>query len=153
MNLLMTTVEGFGGHAIALGLAGIGSAIGTSTAAMGAIGMWNKYVVEKKKLPPVALALVGLPLSQIIYGMIFMNALIGANLSPESYGHQMILSLCVGLVIGTSAILQGKTGAKACMNLANDPKAGVGMYIAVMGIVETVALLAMVFGMGAIPQV
>lgn len=152
MSLIETTVQGFGGHAIALGIAGIGSAIGTGTAAMGAIGMWNKYIVEKKKLPPVALALVGLPLSQIIYGMIFMNSLKGANLDPSSYGNQLILSLFVGMAIAASAILQGKTGAKACMNLANDSKTGVGMYIAVMGIIETVALLAMVFGMGAIPQ-
>jgi hypothetical protein len=28
---------------------------------------------ENKKLPPVALAMVGMPLSQVIYGMIFSN--------------------------------------------------------------------------------
>lgn len=155
MNLgiiLTTMVEGFGGHGIALGIAGIGSAIGTGYAAMGAVGMWKTYLSkEGKKLPAGALALVGLPLSQVIYGMIFMNKLIEANLDPSSYGHQMILSLFVGVAMATSAIMQGKTGAKACSNLVEDPKAGFGMYIAAMGIIETVALLAMVFGMGAIP--
>ncbi|MBS2210186.1 hypothetical protein KEM09_02170 [Carboxylicivirga mesophila] len=152
MTLLTTVVNGFGGHAIALGIAGVGSAIGTGIAAMGAMGLWKQSIKDKKKLPALALAMVGMPLSQVIYGMIFMNALIGANLNPDSYMNQMIFALFVGIAIAASAIMQGRAGAAACSNLAVDDKQGAGMYIAAMGVIETVALLAMVFGMGAIPS-
>lgn len=148
---LLTVVNGFGGHAIALGIAGVGSAIGTGIAAMGAMGLWKQSIKDKKKLPALALAMVGMPLSQVIYGMIFMNSLIGANLNPDSYMNQMIFALFVGIAIAASAIMQGRAGAAACSNLAVDDKQGAGMYIAAMGVIETVALLAMVFGMGAIP--
>ncbi|MCG8580477.1 MAG: hypothetical protein MI866_11195 [Bacteroidales bacterium] len=148
---LLTVVNGFGGHAIALGIAGVGSAIGTGIAAMGAMGLWKQSIKDKKKLPALALAMVGMPLSQVIYGMIFMNSLIGANLNPDSYTNQMIFALFVGIAIAASAIMQGRAGAAACSNLAVDDKQGAGMYIAAMGVIETVALLAMVFGMGGIP--
>lgn len=150
-TILATTVTGFGGHAIALGIAGIGSALGTGIAAMGAIGLWKQSIKDKKKLPPIALAMVGMPLSQVIYGMIFMNSLISANISPDAYFNQMLMAFFVGISIAASAIIQGKVGAAACANLAIDDKQGSGMYIASMGIIETVALLTMVFGMGAIP--
>ncbi|RKD90349.1 V-type ATP synthase subunit K [Mangrovibacterium diazotrophicum] len=149
--ILSTVVTGFGGHAIALGIAGVGSAIGTGIAAQGAMGLWKQSIKEKKKLPSLALAMVGMPLSQVIYGMIFMNSLQGANLNPDSYLNQMIFAFCVGLAIAASAVMQGKAGAAACSNLAVDDKQGAGMYIAAMGVIETVALLSMVFGMGAIP--
>jgi len=148
---LLTVVNGFGGHAIALGIAGVGSAIGTGIAAMGAMGLWKQSIKDKKKLPALALAMVGMPLSQVIYGMIFMNSLIGADLNPDSYMNQMIFALFVGIAIAASAIMQGRAGAAACSNLAVDDKQGAGMYIAAMGVIETVALLAMVFGMGGIP--
>ncbi|MBS2097276.1 hypothetical protein [Carboxylicivirga linearis] len=148
---LLTVVNGFGGHAIALGIAGVGSAIGTGIAAMGAMGLWKQSIKDKKKLPSLALAMVGMPLSQVIYGMIFMNSLMGADLNPDSYMNQMVFALFVGIAIAASAIMQGKAGAAACSNLAVDDKQGAGMYIAAMGIIETVALLAMVFGMGGIP--
>ena len=148
---LLTIVNGFGGHAIALGIAGVGSAIGTGIAAMGAMGLWKQSIKDKKKLPALALAMVGMPLSQVIYGMIFMNSLIGANLNPDSYTNQMVFALFVGIAIAASAIMQGRAGAAACSNLAVDDKQGAGMYIAAMGVIETVALLAMVFGMGGIP--
>lgn len=151
LAVLLTVVEGLGGHSIAMGIAGVGSALGAGYAAFGALGLWKQSIKDNKKLPPVALAMVGMPLSQIIYGMIFSNALASANLNPDSYLNQMILSLFVGVAIAASALFQGKVGAAACANLAVDSKQGVGMYIAAMGILETVALLAMVFGMGAIP--
>ncbi len=151
--LLSATVTGFGDHAIALGIAGVGSAVGTGIAAFGAMGLWKQSIKDKKRLPPLALAMVGMPLSQVIYGMIFMNAMIAANLSPESYPNQMIWGFFIGIALAASAIMQGKAGAAACSNLAVDNKQGTGMYIAAMGIIETVALLAMVFGMGGIPSV
>ncbi|WP_159517916.1 V-type ATP synthase subunit K [uncultured Sunxiuqinia sp.] len=150
-TILTTVVTGFGGHAIALGIAGVGSAIGTGVAGMGALGLWKQAIKDNKKLPPLALAMVGMPLSQVIYGMIFMNSMIDANLNPDSYVNQMIWAFFIGIAIAASAIMQGRVGAAACANLAVNEKQGAGMYIAAMGIIETVALLAMVFGMGGIP--
>lgn len=149
--ILSTIVTGFGGHAITLGIGGVGSAIGTGLAAMGALGLWKQSIKEKKKLPSLALVMVGMPLSQVIYAMIFMNTMIAADLNPDSYTNQMIWSFVVGIAIAASAIMQGKVGAAACANMAVDSSQGSGMYIAAMGIIETVALLAMVFGMGGIP--
>ncbi|MFW6369838.1 MAG: V-type ATP synthase subunit K [Bacteroidota bacterium] len=154
--MILATILGplsFGSHAITVGLGGLGSAIGTGIAASGAIGLWKQSIKENKKLPPLALAMVGMPLSQIIYGMIFMNVVSGAEIPVTSDVNLMIVSLFVGIAIAASAIMQGKAGAAACSNLAVDSKQGAGMYIAVMGIIETVALLAMVFGMGAIPSI
>jgi V/A-type H+/Na+-transporting ATPase subunit K len=151
-TILLSTALGFGSHAITVGLGGLGSAIGTGIAASGAIGLWKQSIKENKKMPPLALAIIGMPLSQIIYGMIFMNVVSGANLPPEADMNLIIVSLFVGIAIAASAIMQGKAGAAACANLAVDSKQGAGMYIAAMGIIETVALLAMVFGMGGIPS-
>lgn len=144
---------GFGSHAITVGLGGLGSAIGTGIAASGAMGLWKQSIKENKKLPPLAIAIVGMPMSQIIYGLIFMSAVKGANLPAEADLNLIIVSLFVGIAIAASAIMQGKAGAAACANLAVDSKQGIGMYIAALGIIETVALLAMVFGMGNIPSV
>lgn len=149
--MLTTTIAGFGGHAIALGIAGLGSAVGIGYAALGAMGLWKQSIKEGKKLPAIALAIVGMPLSQLIYGFIFMNAMVKAKLPAETYMDQMIISLFVGLAIAASAIMQGKAGAAACSNLAVDSKQGAGVYFAAMGVIETVALLAIIFGMGAIP--
>ena len=46
----LTAVTGFGGHAIALGIAGVGSAIGTGIAALGAMGRITSYNVCYTKL-------------------------------------------------------------------------------------------------------
>ena len=89
-TILTTVVTGFGGHAIALGIAGVGSAIGTGIAGMGALGLWKQSIKDNKKLPSIALAMVGMPLSQVIYGMLFMKQMMGANISPDSYTNQMI---------------------------------------------------------------
>lgn len=150
---LLSTAIGYGSNAITVGLGGIGSAIGVGIAASGAIGLWKQSIKENKKLPSLALAIVGMPLSQTIYGMIFMNAAITKNIPPDANVNLIILSIAIGSAIAASAIVQGMIGAAACANLAVDSKKGVGMYIAALGIIETVALLAMVFGMGAIPEV
>ena len=85
------------------------------------------------------------------YGMIFQKRMLAANLPPESYIFQIVMGLAVGLAIGASAYMQGKAGARAADALAETGK-GFGNYILVVGIIETVALFAMVFAMTAIPK-
>ena len=145
-------IEGFGDMSISLAIAAVGSALGTGVAGMSAIGAWKRAFSQNKTAPFILVAFVGAPLSQTIYGMILRNAIVGANLPPESYTYQMILGLFAGFAMGLSAFMQGKAGAKAADALGETGK-GFGNYIMVLGVIETVALFVMVFTMTALPNV
>ncbi|MEE4310622.1 MAG: V-type ATP synthase subunit K [candidate division KSB1 bacterium] len=145
-------VPGFGDMSISLAVAAIGSALGTGVAGMAAIGAWKRAFLANKAAPFILVAFVGAPLSQTIYGMILRNAIVSANLPPESYVYQMILGLFAGIAMALSAFMQGKAGAKAADALAETGK-GFGNYIMVVGVIETVALFVMVFTMTALPSV
>ena len=145
-------IEGFGDMSISLAIAAVGSALGTGVAGMSAIGAWKRAFSQNKAAPFILVAFVGAPLSQTIYGMILRNAIVGANLPPESYTYQMILGLFAGFAMGLSAFMQGKAGAKAADALGETGK-GFGNYIMVLGVIETVALFVMVFTMTALPNV
>jgi len=82
--LFMTTVSGLGDMGMSLGIASIGSAIGTGIAGMAAIGAWKKMIASGQKAATAMLIFVGAPLSQVIYGFILKNEIAGANLAPDS---------------------------------------------------------------------
>ena len=129
------------GVAACLSLAAVGSALGTGAAAMGAIGAWKKCFSQNKSAPFLMVVLIGFPLSQTIYGFILMTQLIPAMQA----GHPMIgMGIFGGLGMGVSAMMQGRAAAAACDALAETGK-GAGNYIIALGIIETVALLVMVF--------
>ena len=134
------------GVAACLSLAAIGSAYGTGTAAMGAIGSWKKCFSQNKTAPFLLIVLVGFPLSQTIYAFILM----GKIASAAAMGVPLIgIGVFGGLGMGASAVFQGKAAAGACDSLAETGK-GATNYIIALGIVETVALFVMVFLMGQI---
>lgn len=134
------------GLAASLSLAAMGSAFGTGTAAMGAIGSWKKCFIQNKAAPFLLIVFVGFPLSQTIYGMILMNNMADAVAS----GHPLLgIGILGGLGMGASAMMQGKAAAGACDSLAETGK-GTNNYIIALGIVETVALFVMVFLMNQI---
>ena len=108
------------GAAAALGLAALGSALGTGMASQAAIGGWKKCFLNDKPAP----FLLG---SESTNGL----GLLGAGI----FG---------GLAMGLSALMQGKTAARAADALAETGK-GTANYFMVIGIVETVALFVMVF--------
>ncbi|MFW5693896.1 MAG: V-type ATP synthase subunit K, partial [Alkalispirochaeta sp.] len=62
----------------ALAFAAMGSALGSGTAGMAAVGAWKKAFVQNKPAPFLLVAFVGAPLTQTIYGLILMNALVEA---------------------------------------------------------------------------
>ncbi len=136
------------GIGAALALAACGSAIGTGTAGMAAIGAWKKAFAQNKPAPFTLIAFVGAPLTQTIYGYILMNTLAQAADTTDPW---LLLGagLFGGLGMGFSSAFQGKAGAGACDALAETGK-GFGQYIMVLGIVETVALFVMVFLMGVV---
>ncbi|MCK5077705.1 MAG: V-type ATP synthase subunit K [Calditrichia bacterium] len=144
-------VSGLGDMSISLTVAAIGSALGTGIAGMAAIGAWKRAFSQNKVAPFILVAFAGAPLTQTIYGMILRDAIIGANLPPETYHYQMIIGLFAGIAMAMSAFMQGKAGAKAADALGETGK-GFGNYLMVVGVIETVALFVMVFTMIALPK-
>lgn len=134
------------GYAAALGLAAVGSALGTGIAGQGAIGAWKKCYAQNKPAPFILVVFVGAPLSQTIYGFILMNTILA---STGDGAMRLAAGLFGGLGIGASAFLQGKAGAAASDAIVDTGK-GIANYITVLGIVETIALFTMVFLMLAV---
>ena len=132
-----------------LAFAAIGSALGSGTAGMAAIGAWKKCYAQNRPAPFMLIAFVGAPLTQTIYGFILMNSLISATerANPISDWKLLGLGLLGGIAVGMSAWFQGKAGASGADALAETGK-GFGSYLMVVGLIETVALFVMVFMLG-----
>lgn len=129
------------GPAAALGLAAIGSALGTGAAGQASMGAWKKCFAANKPAPFMLVAFTGAPLTQTIYGFLLMLFISGSDQDPL-----ILLSAGVfgGLAMGFSALMQGKAAAGAADALADTGK-GTANYFMVIGIIETVALFVMVF--------
>ena len=135
------------GMACALGLSAIGSAFGAGAAALASVGAWKKCYANGKPAPFMMVAFSGAPLTQTIYGFLLMNFIRSAF---ESGAASPLLCMFVGLLAGTaiglSALLQGKVAAVSADALGETGK-GTANYFIVIGIVETVALFTLVFGL------
>ncbi|MFA6617514.1 MAG: V-type ATP synthase subunit K [Candidatus Neomarinimicrobiota bacterium] len=130
------------GAAAALGLAALGSALGTGIASQAAIGGWKKCFLNDKPAPFLLVAFAGVALTQTIYGFLLMNFILN---SPSQNGLGLLgAGIFGGLAMGLSALMQGKAAARAADALAETGK-GTANYFMVIGIVETVALFVMVF--------
>ena len=131
------------GMAAALCLSAAGSAFGAGFAGMSSIGAWKKCYSAGKPAPFIMIAFSGAPLTQTIYGFLLMNFIRSANCDP---GMALGIGLFCGLAIGLSALFQGKCAAAAADALGATGK-GTANYFIVIGIVETVALFTLVFGL------
>jgi V/A-type H+/Na+-transporting ATPase subunit K len=134
------------GVAACLGLAALGSALGSGTAGMSAIGAWKKCFIQNKPVPFLLVAFAGAPLTQTIYGFILMNAIRSGAL--DGIG-KLAVGVFAGLAMGASALYQGKCAAHASDAFAETGQ-GFGNYILVVGLIETVALFVMVFSLGLV---
>ena len=134
------------GFSAAIACAAFGSAFGTGVAGMAAVGAWKKCFSQNKPAPFLLVAFVGAPLTQIIYGMILMNAL--KAVSQPTLAH-LGIGLLGGIAMGASAFAQGKAAASAADSLAETGKGFVN-YMIVLGLIETVALFVLVFLLGVI---
>ena len=135
------------GATAVFGLAATGSAMGTGTAGMAAVGAWKRAYAQNKAAPFVLVTFIGAPLSQTIYGMILMNAVIRAATAASggmAWPAMLGIGLFGGLAIGASAYYQGRVGAAAADALG-DTGQGFGNYLMAIGVVETVALFVLVF--------
>lgn len=129
------------GIAAALAFAAMGSAFGAGAAGMAAVGSWKKCFAQNKNAPFILTVFVGAPLSQTIYGMIVMNAILEAANRGQ---YMWSAGILCGVAMGVSAWMQGRAGAAAADAMAETGK-GFGNYLMVLGIIETVALFVMVF--------
>lgn len=137
----------FIGMACALGLSAIGSAFGAGFAAMSSVGAWKKCYANGKPAPFMMVAFSGAPLTQTIYGFLLMNFIRSAFESGAASATLcMFVGIFAGLAIGLSAFFQGKVAAASADALGETGK-GTANYFIVIGIVETVALFTLVFGL------
>lgn len=137
------------GAGLVFGLAAMGSGIGIGIAGMATVGAWKKCFIANKGAPMLLLAFCGNPLSQTFYGFILMNSFKGALSNPANYGKGSLYlgyGIAAGVALMISAIFQGKVGACAADAMVEKNK-GFAQYMIILGIVETVALFAMVFTM------
>ena len=138
---LLKALAGAGGYA-SVALAAVGSAMGTCIAGQAAIAAWKRCYVQNKPAPFLMVALAGAPLSQTIYGMILMMLLKNGTGNGMFY---MLLGILAGVGFMASAICQGKAAAAGCDAFGETGK-GFTNYLTVVGVVETVALFVLVFG-------
>ena len=118
----------FVGMAAALGLSASGSAFGAGFAGQAAVGAWKKCYASG------------------IYGFLLMNFIKSAVEGGADAGLALGVGIFCGLAIGLSALFQGKCAAGASDALGATGK-GTANYFIVVGIVETVALFTLVFGL------
>ena len=146
----MTILSLVAGYA-AVGLAAIGSAIGTGIAAQAAIGAWKKCYAQGKQAPFLLLSMVGMPLSQTIYAMIIMIVVKGKAMQhPEFMPIFVAMGIFGGLAQMVSAIYQGKAAAGGCVAFAESNQ-GFANYLVTLGIIETCAIFALSFAFMATP--
>lgn len=155
----MTGLEFLGQMSMGLVLAGAtaGSALGIGAAGRAAAGAWAKEARAGKPLNFSYIILIGMPLSQTIYGFILM--LVG--LGPLVSGDSSLLTAHAGTLLGVgiagglaelfSAWMQGLIGAGACRAISEGEGKGLVYMIIAMGIAETVGLFGFVFLLLVLP--
>ena len=132
------------GAGLVMGIAAIGSAIGIGIAGQGAIGAWKRCFMANKPAPFILTVFAGAPLTQTIYGFLLMQSMASSTKLDPLFA--LGLGIAAGFAMLFSAVAQGKAGAAGSDALGETGK-GFTNYIMVVGLCETVALFAMVFGM------
>ena len=131
------------GAAVCMGIAAFGSAMGIGISGSSAIGAWKRCYLNNKPAPFILTVFAGAPLTQTIYGFLLMQTMMSSQRDPWFL---LGLGFASGLAMCASAIAQGRAGAAGSDALGETGK-GFAQYIMVVGLCETVALFAMVFGM------
>ena len=154
----MTPFFGQLGLALALGLGALGSALGIGAAARAAAGAWAKEAKAGKPFNFSYIILIGMPLSQTIYGFLLMLiGLRGKVYDPEilaaNAGALFSIGLAGGLAEMFSAWMQGLIGAAGCRCISESEGSNPFPNIIIaMGIVETVGLFAFILLLFVLPS-
>ena len=129
----------------AMGISAIGSAYGCGVAGASAIGSWKKCYAQGKQAPFQLSVLTGAPMTQTIYGLILMTIIKGkVDADFANWPLYLFVGIVGGIAIAISGAFQGRAAAGACDAFAETGK-GFTNYLLALGIVETIAIFAMVF--------
>ena len=128
------------GIAASFVLAAIGAAVGMIANGPAVIGAWKKCYVQKRPAPFILLVFAATCLTNVIYG--FLTMILITPTLPEST--LFALGIGTGLTIAIVAYTQAKCAAAAADAYAETGQ-GLGNYLMVIGIAETIGLFAMVF--------
>lgn len=139
-----------------LALSAMGSAMGIGVVGQAAAGAWSKEARAGRPLSFTYVILVGLPLSQTIYGAILMliglrDRVYDPTILSQNAGVLLGIGIAGGLAELFSAWFQGRIGAAACRALSEGGGQGLAFMIIAMGIAETVGLFAFVFLLMVLP--
>lgn len=135
---------------LVLGLGGLGSSLGIGVAGSAAAGAWASEGKAGKNLSFQYIIMVAAPISQTLYSMIVMLTMFKVAGNPDNG------FLCLGVAIGTgliewfSAWYQGIIGAAGVRSMVESGGKGFGLIIIALGIIETVGIFGMVFGLQAL---
>ena len=129
----------------AMGISAIGSAYGCGVAGASAIGSWKKCYAQGKQAPFQLSVLTGAPMTQTIYGLILMTIIKGKVAEDAAnWPLYLFVGIIGGIAIAISGAFQGRAAAGACDAFAETGQ-GFTNYLLALGIVETIAIFAMVF--------
>jgi V/A-type H+-transporting ATPase subunit K len=126
----------------------LGAVLGMGLAAASAVGAWKKCFLQYKQAPFILLALVGFPITQVLYAMVIMFAMFDKAAAGLP---RLALGTLAGIVIGLSAYLQGWVGAAAADSQAETGQ-GFTNYIASLGVIETVPIFMFMLTLLAIKK-
>lgn len=138
------------GYALPLGLGAIGSALGIGAVGRAAVGAWGKEAREGQNLNFLYISLIGMPLSQTIYGFIVMLVLLSGPVFDAPYASANAFALfSIGLAAGLgqlfSAWVQGTIGAGGVRAMCEGQGKPFVFCVIAMGIAETVGLFSAFF--------
>lgn len=143
------------GYALPLAIAAAGSGLGIGSAGTAAAGAWAKEAKEGKPMEFKYMALIGMPLSQTLYGFLFMF-ISYKTLDPQILaafpGTIFSLGLACGLGQLFSAWWQGHIGAAGIRAMSESEGKPFANILIAMGIAETVGIFAFVFCMLLMPN-
>lgn len=156
MSMDMTWL-GQAGFALPLGLGAIGSALGIGAAGSAAAGAWAKLAKQGKTLDAKYLAMIGMPLSQTLYGFLVMFVILKTRVyTPELISANAGAFFSIGLAAGLgelfSAWLQGVIGASGIRAMSESEGAPFAFTMIAMGIVETVGIFSFVLMFLMLPK-
>jgi len=140
---------GICGAILAFTFAAFGSAIGAYAAASATIGAWKRNYIQGKAASTMLLGFIGMTLSQTIYGMLLMNTMTDVAKDGANGLVLLIIGVVAGIVIGFSALAQGKASAVAADAFGETGK-GFGNAIAAVGVIEVSILFLVIFAMGSL---
>jgi V/A-type H+-transporting ATPase subunit K len=138
------------GFALPLGLGAIGSALGIGAAGRAATGAWAKEARAGEQMNFKYIVLLGMPLSQTIYGLLVSFLVILPRLGNAEYmaanaGALFVIGLAAGLGELFSAWMQGQIGAGGVRAMSEAEGKPFTNTLIAMGIAETVGIFAFVF--------